>query len=247
MGITLAAGYNWYYALDSVYDFATMQHDYFITDGNGYMGQVFATGGSGESDTVLGITYSEYGGLIWGFKTSPISNVVSDYSGLAGMWNVGLSGGVGIFGDTVVIGIGIGVTNVSSFADPKIQAWLAYRSIGVGVDIVPWLDGGRGSISMSQFNLNRRTFGTDYLLNGKLNEIGLYGDILTGQKSVWLSDRWPNTPGNPLNFTMNQYKADSGKMRAIGLVTAMHYAMVYKELHWGFPEFEFPYRLGEVY
>lgn len=103
----------------SVYDFATME------------GQFFTNESYHVSDTTLGVEGAGYAGLILGFRSW---ENINEYSGWGGYWSVGVSS------DLVPnspIDVGIGTDGFWGVQDPTIRGILGAVSIGVGHSIFP--------------------------------------------------------------------------------------------------------------
>lgn len=208
-GLAFAFLANKFYSFESVYDFATMEHSYFASDGYTL------------SDFGLGASASQYAGIVWGLRTD--SSIVNDYGGRTVTGYVGLSVDIGI-------GISGGVNGFQSITDPKIYGITYYLSGSLGLDAVNWMDVGVGRIDAYQFG---RT--TSYRTNSKLkgflfgnsqtiDEGRLYLDILRGTHNAWLVTSTGST-GIP---DVGAAVALGSRMKALSM--AMHYARVYKEL-----------------
>jgi hypothetical protein len=115
-GLTLAIPsiINWGFEIESVYDFATFEHSYFINGTD----QIPILPGVGASGFVWGGTLDQYAGFVYGFRTN--TSIGSDYSGPALTGFFGASLGLGPAGiDPLGPSVGIGSAGFVSITDPK--------------------------------------------------------------------------------------------------------------------------------
>jgi hypothetical protein len=179
-GLTLASPSiaNWLFAVESVYDFSTMEHDYFV---NGSF-DISGLPGFGLSDFLWGGVGTQYSGYVYGLRTTQSIN--DQYPGAAFVGYLGISGGTGS-GLREGIGVGIGTTGFVSIKDPTIRGYSQYISISLGFDPLPIVDAGLGIIQMKSATYNTPS---TYIGDKGVKALNLYLDILLGRHSVWLSD-----------------------------------------------------------
>lgn len=192
---------NGLFVAESVYDFATMEHNYFVNGAFGTLG----IPGVGESDFIWGINISGYYGDIYGLKTD--SSINFDYPGPFIVGNIGVSGPPGP--DQMGPSVGFGKTGFVSASDFRIRGHNTYVSFSFGVDILPVMDIGWGVISTIKV----------YNEAEKYNRgIDMYLDILLGNHNVWVSDIFPRA----LNATDAVRFIEAGK--------SLRYWQAYKEI-----------------
>jgi len=184
-GLTVALPWivNWMFAVESVYDFATMEHNYFVNGAFNTLG----VPGVGESDFIWGLNLTEYVGTVKGFASN--SDIKNDYGGAFIMGYIGISGPPGP--DQMGPSVGIGRTAFISPTNPMIRGSSLYVSAGFGVDILPVMDLGFGIIS----TIPPRNEPNIYKYRG----LNLFLDILTGKHNVWISDFGPRSLRNATN------------------------------------------------
>jgi RHS repeat-associated protein len=204
---------NWLFAAESVYNFATMEHSYFV---NGNFNQL-GIPGVGLSDLVVGIAFTEYAGDVYGFRSPDLkgnSKFLQDYPGPVVIGFIGVGYGPA---DVVEVGpaVGIGYTSFVSAYDTRIRGFGKYIMAGFGLDPVLIVDAGFGVLSMM------RVGKVDSYLdnNNKVKKAKLYLDILTGKHGVWLTDFNPRL--YPLGMISRIEDANN----------ALSYAITYEELH----------------
>ena len=217
-GITLAAPWivNWMFTTESVYDFATMEHNYFE---NGAFG--FPIPGVGISDFVWGVAITQYVGNVYGFHSPPDGSLNVDYSGLFITDYIGVS--AALLGGGIEIGpsVGIGLTGFISPFDRMVRGVSVYTSASFGIDIFTGpefgADAGFGMIS----TMPVKAASTSY----KNRKPQLFLDILLGMHSGWIGDAFPRFPlphpGNP-----GIYEA----ARVIAAARSLRYWAAYEEL-----------------
>jgi len=206
-GLTFAYFANAFFVFESVYDFATLQHSYFV---NGVEGLPGLPPGVGGSDFWFGIGVSQYAGNVYGLRNDPGHTIIDDYSGAFLFGYGGGSFNPITVVDFIGLSLGAGQTSFFSPADPRIHGSTQYVSAAYGIDVVPEiLDGGAGMISTEDvFSVG------EY----KENPIGLFTDILFGNHSAWITD-----------FTSLKIVGLPARMKAA--MDSLHYALAYKELH----------------
>jgi len=157
----------WAGGVEVVYDFATMQR------------QVFTYTGWGFNFSNVGISGSQYAGVVDGLKNSFISDrydLNDDYRGLSHSVTLGLSIGEGG-------SINGGVNIFWSDADPLIRGISTYFGGGAGISIIPIVD-------IAVYNLDyhpRSNVPFNYVQsNGIVDAGSLMNDILSGKDSPLL-------------------------------------------------------------
>ncbi|HKJ40098.1 MAG TPA: SBBP repeat-containing protein [Anaerolineales bacterium] len=203
LGLTLTPTVvNWLFAFESVYDFATMEQQFFIND---------FVPGLGLSDSIWGIAVSPYAGTVYGLKTD--STISDDYPGPVFEYVKGISLPPGL---EIV---GAGRTRFVSPKDIRIRGESWYISGGFTIDLLPVGDIGGGYLSLAPITVRK-----SYLIPGKPNDVDefrLFSDILLGKNSAWPIISNPFNGNVPLDWGARFY----------GAYQAMKYALVYEELH----------------
>ena len=200
---------NWLFAVESVYDFSTMEHDYFVSGSF----DVAGVPGVGFSDFLWGAVYSQYSGYVYGLRSDRF--LENQYGGLSIVGYIGASIGSG--GDLREgVGAGIGFTGFVSNADPAIRGYTKYVSMSVGFELpIPFVDTGLGIIYMKSGSGSRPS---RYVENMEVKALKLYSHILLGKHSIWLSDLYPI----PSKMELNSRFAAANM--------ALKYAIVFREL-----------------
>lgn len=195
-------------AVDSVYDFATMEQQKFSVG-------ITSPLGGGFTDMGVGFFASEYGGIMLGFKSG--STITQDYSGPTRV----ASGGIGlglVEGAEIGPGVGAGISLSYSRQDPNIVGGAWYIGVSFGADAVPVVDG-----NISELVYTPHGAVTDYKMpNGKIDTGRLYADILQGRHSGWLI---------PLDVNVSTMPPIGDATRFAGFSMAVFYAKTYEELH----------------
>jgi hypothetical protein len=189
----------WYLGFyEMVYDFASMQR----TDFDAY--------GYGLHDTSVGISYSQYVGIVYGLKST--SDVITDYQGPFIVGNVGV--GVGT-ADGIEVGFGVsgGKSYFVSTQDPMIYGKSWYIGGSFGVDGIPIIDAGIGYLDYKPSSGLIEDYAPDKKHVSRKAE--LFSDILNGAHNVW------PIPTGPLEATAKVY----------GAFLAAWYVNAYEELH----------------
>ncbi|MBI9051562.1 MAG: RHS repeat-associated core domain-containing protein [Anaerolineaceae bacterium] len=217
LAVPAPAMLNWLSAIESVYNFATMEHAYFINGtftSNGSLGMPGAPGAA-LSDFLLGVTIKEYKGYAYGLS-SPASfgksSFLDEYRGPVIDINFGV--GIGTMAGAE-IGLSGGIGGSIFFSPSGITGYTTYFSGSIGVDPIPVFDGGIGVLSMVETGMVESYMKNDY----EVKKMKLYLDILFGEHSVWFSKLSKNT-----NSRVVMSRADDA-------ILALHYASVYEELH----------------
>ncbi len=196
------------YAYESVYDFARMeQHNFSVglSDPLRDVGVVL-------SDLGVGISASEYAGVVYGLKSS--LSLREAYKGEAIQLTRGV--GVPIIG---AAGAGVGKSSFVSTTDLMVRGTTWYIGLSLGEDVLPIYDLG---ISL-HMNYVPSGSGDNYLTTDKrgIDEIRLYSDILYGRHNVWPIGSNPILGDIPFDWAA----------RSLGYVLAQRYVHAYKELH----------------
>ena len=212
-GLTIAAPsiVNWLFAAESVYDFASMEHNYFFNGSFGLLG----IPGVGVSDFLWGFTATEYAGYVYGLKSN--SSINDDYPGPFVVGYIGASLGQEVI-DLLGLTVGIGKTGFFSPYDPIIRGSSTYIVFGFGLDPLPIVDVGIGVISTMPV-----ASPISYLKASnanKVNRMELFRDIMLGKHNVWVT-RLGLSYFSPIDW--------ASRISAAG--QAMRYAGVYEELH----------------
>ena len=206
-GLTLAGPSitNWLFAIESVYDFATMQHNYFVNGSFGIPGAP----GLGFSDFLFGVSGTLYAGYVNGLISS--SSINADYPGPFVTGYIGVSGGpLGV--DFVGPSAGVGKTGFFSASDPLIRGSATYIMFGIGLDPLTNVDVGIGVLSSVRVNKEPQKY---------LDKYSLSTDIMLGSHNVWLSR---------LNL-LGYFSPIDMLSRTKAATKALWYGMVYEELH----------------
>ena len=154
---------NWLFAVESVYDFATMEQQYFIND---------YVPGLGLSDSIWGGAVSQYAGVVYGLRSD--SSINFTYSGPVLQSYKAISGDLGL-------GISAGRTTFRSPIDLMVHGETWHLAVSLGVDVLPVADLGAGILSLAPFNPSRPP--KSYLEAGNANEVKvqeLYMNIVLG-------------------------------------------------------------------
>jgi hypothetical protein len=189
----------WYIGFhEMVYDFASMQRTDF--DAKGY----------GLHDMSVGLSYSQYVGIVYGLMSN--SDVITDYRGPFVVGNIGI--GVGT-ADGIEVGLGIsgGKSGFISTQDPMIYGKAWYIGGSLGVDGIPLIDAGVGYLDYTPTSNSIEDYAPDKKHVSRKQE--LINDILNDQHNVW------TIPTGPIEATAKMY----------GAALAVWYAKVYEELH----------------
>ncbi|MBI9052108.1 MAG: RHS repeat-associated core domain-containing protein [Anaerolineaceae bacterium] len=212
-GITTAAipaNLNWLYAIESVYNFATMEHAYFV-NGTFSKNPMPGAPGAGISDFSIGISAAEYAGYAFRLS-SPDSDGVSHFVDEYGGPVVNLNLGVGIgtaHGVEAGLSVGIGIT---PFVSPTgVMGVTTYYSGSIGLDPLPVFDIGVGALSMVDIGRIESYVDDDH----KVNKVKLALDISYGRYNFW----------------SQQSGTDLLAIRGSNAALAMNYAQAYEELH----------------
>jgi RHS repeat-associated protein len=214
-GLTFAYIANGLFAAESVYDFATMEHNYFVNGASG----VFGVPGVGGSDFIAGISGNEYAGYVYGFRYEKGYSINSDYPGPFIEGYIGASVSPVVV-DFLGISIGTGTIGFISPSDPMIRGYSHYISFSLGLDAMPLIaDGGLGVISTMELNKEAESYldpnDKTKVLSGKL-----YSDILFGKHNEWLTR---------LGLT---YFAPADLASRVGAAyKSLKYAAAYEDLH----------------
>jgi RHS repeat-associated protein len=213
-GLTLALPWivNWRFEVESVYDFATFEHSYFINGTD----QIPVLPGIGASDFVWGGMLDQYAGFVSGFRTD--TSIGSDYSGPAITGFFGASAGLAVI-DPFGPSVGIGIAGFVSLSDPRVRGAGVYVSIGFGVDAFPFAyDGGFGLLSLTNRPFTVTNYKND---NNSINKARLFYDIISARHDIWVQGFNPQT-----------YAAGFPSRTATAMM-ALTYARVYEEIMHG--------------
>jgi len=209
LGLTITPSIvNWLFAIETVYDFATMEQQVFIND---------YVPGLGLSDVAGGISVAKYAGAVYGLRSDRSINFT--YPGPVFQYYNGVSGGIELF-QTAGLGVGIGKTRFVSLIDLRVRGETWFISGSFGVD-VPIVDVGGGIMSLAPLT----KVSNNYLNpkdSNKVEWFRLYSDILFGRNSIW------GYPSNP--FGSNNIPIDWAA-RILAANNALKYAAVYEDLH----------------
>ncbi len=185
-----------------VYDFATMER------------LNFSFGGGGGNDSLdIGVGVAGYVGLAKGFRTD--DSLTSQYRGISLSLQGGLSGDIGI-------GIGTGIGGFVSWTDLRLRGAYVYVGGSFGLDLVPFFDA--DVVPFMFYVANPETRKPYIKSSGEVDTASLMTDIFTGS-------------GSPLTVSINRNDTEIrfsenhvSTLRVLGAVTALRYALVYKEL-----------------
>jgi len=207
-GLTLANTINVMFAAESVYDFATMEHSYFVNGAFDLPG----IPGVGVSDFLWGITSTEYAGYVYGLKSN--LSIHTAYSGAFVVGYIGASAGQQVV-DFLGYSVGIGKTGFVSPGDPLVRGSANYISAGFGLDPLPIVDGGIGIISSVPAST------IDYYQEkNNVQKERLFSDILYARHNVWIS-RF-----GPLYFSSVDINS-----RLKAAIKSLWYGIAYEDLH----------------